>query len=235
VRTLNGLLGKSAHEIARERRFTSDAAHELRTPLTAITTHLQVARMADGADAAQALERAMEGASRLQQTLDALLTLSRVEGPFSWEEGPPPFSDDVVREAVEQMGAQMQRIGIEGELPHEALALPRALAVIALRNVLDNALRYSEADRPVVVRVARIDGGIRFTMIDQGPGLDESQIELAPRRFWREGTGLGSGLGLSIVEAITRRFGGSLRLARAHGAGLQVEVELPELQQRREP
>ena len=233
VRTLNGLLGQSALEIARERRFTSDAAHELRTPLTAITTHLQVARIARGTEAAQAVERAMEGASRLEQTLDALLTLSRVEGPFSWEEGPAPYADDVVREAVEHMdGAQVPRISVEGDVPHAALALPRALAVIALRNVLDNALRYSQADRVVIVRVARGDGNMAFTVIDHGPGLEESQLELAPRRFWRQGTGVGSGLGLSIVEAIARRFGGSLRLALAQGAGLQVELEFPELRPR---
>lgn len=160
----------------RERRFTSDAAHELRTPLTAIKTRLQVARITHGSDADAALAHALEGTDRLQHTLEQLLTLSQVEGAFSWDERVAARADEVARLAMRDAAPGAPgRLVLTDHLADEAmckLELPQALAVTALRNLLDNALRHSTAEQPVELRVAPTPSGVSFSVCDRGPGLD---------------------------------------------------------------
>lgn len=228
VATLNSLLERAARAIARERRFTSDAAHELRTPLTAIVTHLQVARITRGEEAAASIAQAQEGAARLQRTLAQLLTLSQVEGPFSWDDGLAASAAEVLREAVAASGAAASgRIEAPVEPPAARLAVPSALAVIALRNVIDNAVRYSPPDRPVTIEVEAGERSVSYVVADRGKGLDAEERVLATRRFWRKGEGTGSGLGLSIVAAIVERFAGSFTLRPRPGGGVEARIVLP--------
>ena len=232
VDTLNHLLSRLGETLHRERRFTSDAAHELRSPLTAIKTHLQVARITQGQDADVAMDYAEEGVARLQHTLSQLLTLSQVEGDFSWDDGRVTEASEVARLAMRDASPDTPgRIVLdsEGEGGPGCLALPEALAVTALRNLLDNALRYSPADCPVTLRVRRLQQQMIFSVLDKGPGLTPQELALAPQRFWRRGSGRGSGLGLSVVAAIAERFGGSLELMTRDAGGLEVRLTLPAL------
>lgn len=230
VDTLNHLLSRLGETLYRERRFTSDAAHELRSPLTAIKTHLQVARITQGQDADVAMDYAEEGVARLQHTLSQLLTLSQVEGDFSWDDGRMAEAGEVARLAMRDASPDAPgRIVLdsEGEGGPGCLALPEALAVTALRNLLDNALRYSPADGPVTLRVRRLQQNITFSVLDNGPGLTAQELALAPQRFWRRGSGRGSGLGLSVVAAIAERFNGNLKLVTRDAGGLEVRLTLP--------
>ena len=213
--------------IARERRFTSDAAHELRTPLTGIVTNLQVARITRGPDAEEGLRNAAEGAARLRHTLEQLLTLSQVEGPFAWDDGGAARAGEVARQAVRDSGAARGRIMVVGDGEDVALAVPQSLAVIAVRNLLDNAVRHSPDASPVSLEVRVGANEVRYCVADRGPGMSEEEIRLAAGRFWRRGPGPGSGLGLSIVAAIAERFSGSFELARREGSGLRATLALP--------
>ena len=228
VDTLNVLLQRTATAMTRERRFTSDAAHELRTPLTAIKTHLQVARITRGADAEQALDYAEEGVGRMHHTLSQLLTLAKVEGAFSWDDGGAASANEVgllaVRDAAPGGGV---RIEADPGCDSVELAVPRALAVTALRNLLDNALRHSPGPDSVSLAVQCGPDQVHFCVEDAGPGLSESDYGLATQRFWRRLSGRGSGLGLSIVAAIAGRFGGTLRLERGALGGLEATLSLP--------
>lgn len=104
LETQNQLFLRIAQTIERERRLTDDAAHELRSPLTAIKTHLQVARMTDGAVREQALEHAEQGTDRMHRTLEQLLMLARVEGSLSFEDGVQCSAEQVARQAVQDAG-----------------------------------------------------------------------------------------------------------------------------------
>ena len=228
VDTLNHLLSRTSETLRRERRFTSDAAHELRSPLTAIKTHLQVARITQGQDAEVAMDYAGEGVARLQHTLSQLLTLSQVEGDFSWDDGRMAEAGEVARLAMRDASPNAAgRIVLDSEGNPGCLALPEALAVTALRNLLDNALRYSPADCPVKLIVRRVQQRVTFNVQDDGPGLTAREVTLATQRFWRRGSGRGSGLGLSVVAAIAERFGGSLDLVTREAGGLEATLTLP--------
>ncbi|MDE2616823.1 MAG: sensor histidine kinase N-terminal domain-containing protein [Burkholderiales bacterium] len=228
VNTLNHLLGRMSVTIRRERRFTSDAAHELRTPLTAIKTHLQVARITRGKDTEEAMDYAEEGVARLQRTLSQLLTLSEVEGAFSWDDGRVAEAHEVARLAMrDAVPDAPEQIALDSDGNRAELALPQALAVTALRNLLDNALRHSPAANSVRLEIRRSPETISFHVFDRGPGLSDDELALATQRFWRRGSGRGSGLGLSIVAAIAERFGGSFELLQRSDGGLEARLTLP--------
>ncbi|MEN1929430.1 ATP-binding protein [Luteimonas sp. MJ250] len=228
INGLNRLLQRIGQAMQRERSFTNDAAHELRTPLTAIDTHLQVARLTTGAEAQQALADADEGVRRMRSTLDQLLMLARVEGRLPFDEGDLIDADEVVGRAIEANAAnalgRLVRSGTGGaSLPD----VPPALAVAALRNLIDNALRYSPTGSSVEV-VTHSDGtSVRFRVIDQGRGLDPGDAEHAMQRFWRGQGGGGSGLGLAIVDAIATRYGGQVTLKSGEANGAVAELVLP--------
>lgn len=156
VETQNQLFQRIAQAIERERRLTGDAAHELRSPLTAIKTHLQVARMTEGAAAEQALAHAEEGADRLHRTLDQLLLLARVEGSLSFDDGVQCGAEDAARVAMHDAGhgdVRMFELKLADGLSEAPLEVPSVLAIAALRNLLDNALRHTAAGTRVELAV----------------------------------------------------------------------------------
>ena len=230
VATVNCLLSRIGHTIERERRFTGDAAHELRTPLTAVKTHLQVARRSgSGPGAALALDQAEQGVRRLQGIIDQLLTLARIEGAASYEGDELLAAGPVAKLAIDQMPApQGARVCLSDEGGcAQPLRVPASLAVTALRNILDNALRYGDPHAPVALGVRLEAGMVVFVVDDLGPGMSETDIARAGQRFWRKGGGQGSGLGLSIVKAIVARYGGSWELRRRDCGGTAARLAFP--------
>ncbi|MDD2061315.1 ATP-binding protein [Pseudomonas sp. GD03860] len=229
LETQNQLFQRIAQTIERERRLTDDAAHELRTPLTAIKTHLQVARMTDGDIREQALEHAEQGADRLHRTLEQLLLLARVEGSLSFEDGVQCSAEQVARQAIQDTGlGDSQRIALQLD-PGAAqayLGMPAPLAVTALRNLLDNALRHTRGTEPVELAVQMDKDRVAFTVRDHGPGIAEQDLEHLTERFWRHGQSGGCGLGLAIVQAIVQRCAGSLRFD-SRSDGLRVLLQIP--------
>ncbi len=245
IDTIAQLLLRVQDAIERERRFTDDAAHELRTPLTAIKTHLQVLRLACGDPglhgvAGEALSNAQRGVGRLHRTLEQLLTLARLEGAAGLEARLHADILRAARQAIADASAGLPADGVLGG-PHVELqtqtaagsvAVPEALLVSALRNLLDNALRQSPRQGSVVLQIERLLGQWTFFVLDEGPGMNAAELAQAAQRFWRRGGASvhgqgGSGLGLSIVDAIARRYGGELRLRRRQGAGLEARLSFP--------
>lgn len=232
VQTINHLLDRTQSAIERERRFTGDAAHELRTPLTAVKTHLQVARLTSGEQNAVYLEHAETGVQRLQHTLEQLLTLARVEGPFTFGGENTATTKEIVRLAIDQIPAELKDRVVHDPQDEDAdvRASPTLIAT-ALRNMLDNALRYSPPGSPVALHISASAQSVCFSVLDEGAGLNEADRTRAAQRFWRKGTGHGSGLGLSIVEAIAKRFDGEFRLLPREGGGMVAQLFLPRLNQ----
>lgn len=229
VETQNQLFQRIAQAIERERRLTGDAAHELRSPLTAIKTHLQVARMTEGAAAEQALAHAEEGADRLHRTLDQLLLLARVEGSLSFDDGVQCSAEDAARVAMHDAGhgdERMFELRLADGLSEAPLEVPSVLAIAALRNLLDNALRHTAAGTRVELAVETEQGCARFHVRDHGPGIAEADLPHLTRRFWRHGKSGGSGLGLAIVQAIVQRCQCRLDFD-SRADGLRVTLEMP--------
>ncbi len=231
VATLNQLFARITAALERERRFTNDAAHELRTPLTAVKTHLQVAQMSSGDIAAHALQQAETAVERMQSGLEQLLLLARVESAQGFDQAGQVSAQNLARHALADLIAVPgnERIEVNNQLSEDVLiAVPESLAVASLRNLLDNALRYSPELSCVELYMALEDKYLLLRVRDSGKGLSAAHIEQAKQRFWRTAsTQSGSGLGLAIVQAVTERYGGELHLQAAPSGGLDALLYLP--------
>ena len=229
LETQNQLFLRIAQTLERERRLTDDAAHELRSPLTAIKTHLQVARMTEGAARDQSLAHAEEGADRLHRTLEQLLLLARVEGSLSFDDGLQSSAEEVARLAIQDANAgDNSRIDLilAPDLSSVPVAMPVGLAVAALRNLLDNALRHTPADTRVELQVFSTPDNVVFRVRDHGQQISSEDLQYLTQRFWRNGSSEGCGLGLAIVQAIVQRCSCSLHFD-SQPDGMRVDLGMP--------
>lgn len=240
VSELNRLFDRTSSLIRAERRFTADAAHELRTPLAAIRIQAQVAQGAVDADERnEALADTLKGCDRATRLVTQLLQLARLEAGVdgAGQPGPPANLDNCVQTVMAYMApvAAQRRQALEcvplsGDPAQEALTcpVPEGLAMVLVRNLLDNALRYSPDQARVRLRMfVRPGGGGGFTVEDSGPGLTPDQLQRLGERFFRVvGTNQpGSGLGWSIVTRIARQHGLTLEATRSPElGGLSVTV-----------
>jgi two-component system sensor histidine kinase QseC len=237
LEALNGLFGRIATLMDNERRFTADAAHELRTPIAAIRAQAQVA-LAEAAEAPRrhALMATLAGCDRATRLVEQLLTLSRLDGDTTLRGEPVPLAGvarEVMALLVPQALDKAQEISLDVAPDAETLRVngPEALLALLLRNLVDNAIRYSPPGAPVQVSVLRAaDGSALLRVEDGGPGLSEADLARLGERFFRVlGSGAsGSGLGWSIVRRVAAAQGVAVALGRSSAlGGLSVQLRWP--------
>jgi two-component system, OmpR family, sensor histidine kinase QseC len=230
TQALNDLFARLQDAFEGERRFTADAAHELRTPLAALKTQAQVAmRSTDEDQRTAALANVLLGVERATHLLEQLLTLARVD----------PESAATGHESVE---LRLLAVGVLAELAPLAHAKridlslnegsagrvvgnPVQLAIL-LRNLIDNAVRYTPDGGRVSVSIEGEDGCV-LAVADSGPGIRREEMGRVMERFYRipGSAAEGSGLGLSIARRIAELHGASLTMENANeGHGLVVKV-----------
>ena len=230
IEALNSLLGRIGVLLESERRFTADAAHELRTPIAAIRMQAQVALgETDDALRRHALGATLAGCDRAARLVDQLLTLSRLEAGRM----PPMATLDLhalVQRAVAELApgaiARGQVLDVEGTQAC-LIAGDETLIGVLVRNLVDNALRYSPQGARVRVWLRQNDGRFVLSVEDSGPGLSEPERRRLGERFFRApGNGeSGSGLGWSIVRRIAAVHGFELEAAASEDmGGLAVRV-----------
>lgn len=230
---LNRLFERIAASMQNERRFTADAAHELRTPVAAIKAQAQVARGAqDATERIHALDSVILGCDRTAHLIEQLLTLARLDALQKSALESCELQTLAV-EVIAEMTPLARQKNVQLELAEGEAATVQALPGllrILLRNLIDNAVRYSPAGTQVQVRVDREHGRPRITVSDNGPGIPDEERDKVLERFYRPlGTGeQGSGLGLSIVQRIAVIHGAPLQLAGGEtGRGLRVTIVFP--------
>jgi two-component system sensor histidine kinase QseC len=204
---LNALIRRVTEAFENERRFTADAAHELRTPLAALKVQAQVALRAQTPDSQQhALGQVIAGVDRMTHLVEQLLTLARVD-PATQGSAPPPLDPSGIMAAVcEELLPQAERQGQSltvDAAPGCSIAITAAWLQIAIRNLVDNAVRYAGDGARIEVRLVRSGSACAITVADDGPGVAPSlRSELSARFVRGEVEGEGCGLGLSIVARI---------------------------------
>lgn len=234
VLAFNSLLARAEAARVAQQRFVADAAHELRTPLAALRLQAQVAlRAQPGADQQAALERLQQGIDRSTRVAEQLLELAHMDslGPT------PPRQAVVLAELGEELlqacaGLAARRgLVLKATLPDAQVLSHPALLHTALRNLLDNALRYSPPGTVVTLRAEQLEGGSWCLSVqDAGPGLSAAERESALQPFLRlhAGDEVGSGLGLAIVQRVAGLLGARLQLMDADPPpGLRVTLQVP--------
>jgi two-component system OmpR family sensor kinase len=234
---INRLLGKVENAIEHQRRFVADAAHELRSPLTAIS--LQAERIGQSAMSEEAFERLgtlRQGINRAKNLLEQLLSLARAQQHVAAPATPAQVSiQSVYRQVIEGLLPLALEKNIDlGVVDTTDITLyTHEIAVFtAVKNLVENAIRYTPAGGCVDLRLCRSQQQIIIEIEDNGPGIAENKRARVFDAFYRiEGSGqLGSGLGLSIVKATVSQLGGEVALLNAlhHPTGLRARITLPQ-------
>lgn len=250
TRAMDALVGTLNAALARERRFTADAAHELRHPLSVLQLELDLAESAaDDTVRQQHLQRARDGLQRMERLVAQLLTLARVESLEALPDAATLPLASLVRKAVAEAGERAIPRGVAlalsvrdgraapdlgpavpepGDITQDAIRVQGSdgLLGIAVSNLIDNAITHGRKPGRVEVGVSTTEGWAEVAVEDDGPGIPEEQAQRLGERFLRS-AGSGSGLGLSIVHAIATLHGGSLAVGSSSLGGARLVLRLP--------
>ncbi|WP_417314565.1 two-component system sensor histidine kinase PmrB [Enterobacter sp.] len=222
--SLNQLLARLDHTIQQERLFTADAAHELRTPLAGIRLHLELMAQSGSQQANSLITRI----DQLMHTVEQLLMLARAgQAMASGHYDTIVWTENIIAPLGLEHEAKEHRIIWPEKSPLTVQGDPVLLRLM-LRNLLENAARYSPTGTTIEVRLAEQDGGTLVSVIDEGPGIDEAHRQSITEPFRRLDQRYGgSGLGLSIVQRIVQLHHGRLTLENGAQGGLIASCWLP--------
>lgn len=234
VVAMNQLLGRVASAIEHERNLTADAAHELRTPLAALHAQWEVAQRAtDPDERTDAQTKVSIGIERLNRLVSQLLAMSRLESnaktSFSDTANWPDISGQALSDSLwlaRRKHVDVELLWPDDGIPPLPLSGDENLLGLMLRNLLDNAIRYSPHAGMVTVQF-KPDG---IVVTDQGPGVPEALQQRLGDRFFRAPgqQESGSGLGLSIARRVAQMHGLSIAFQNLHkdgqAAGFQATI-----------
>ena len=229
VAAINRLLFRLSGSLESERRFTADAAHELRTPLAAARVQTQVALLSADADKRDhALAQTLAGLDRATRLVEQMLRLARLDPLGALPNTAPVDLAELVRDVIAGARDASPRCEIESEIGEDvtAVAGDRDLLQIALRNLVDNAIRYSPPGSRVSVALRNEDGAPVVRVCDNGPGVSAVDLPRLTERFYRsaEAVAEGSGLGLTIVHRIAELHGARLELQNRAQGGFEARL-----------
>ncbi len=236
VDTINNLLDRLQKGFQREKRFTANAAHELRTPLAALQVHIENAQQTPSDPGHGAtLAKADHGVKRMAHLVEQLLTISRLEPDAINLHFQRIDMANLAREVLADLAPRAIRKHIDLSLQPEngecEVSADTVTMEILLRNLIDNAIRYTPDHGRIAVSLRREPGALRLEIADNGPGIPGAMRDSVFDRFYRirEYDNEGSGLGLSIVRQILKLYDADIRLAQGlDGRGLSVFVTLPD-------
>ena len=230
VHELNLLFDRVRHAFNAQKHFVADAAHELRSPLTALKLQVQsLQRAPDEATRDIAIGRLAAGIDRATRLVEQMLALARHEASMAAGAKPEQVDlNEVARLAVSDAIANAQARRIDIGVAHADANVaavvvqgqPEALRMM-LRNLLDNAVKYTPEGGRVDIGIAQRDAGVELSVDDSGPGLPESERERVLDRFYRSGEpqAPGSGLGLAIVKSIADLHDATVSLGASPSLG----------------
>jgi two-component system sensor histidine kinase TctE len=233
VATLNRLFSTVGDHAARQRQFLDNAAHQLRTPLAGIQAQLELmAADEPSLSRKQRLQHVLDGVQRLGRTARQLLTLARAD-----ESATPALAladvdlASIVESCVAEhlLQAEAADIDFGAEVATASVRGIDWLVAEALRNLVDNALKHTDAGGSVTVRCGVADGAPYLEVADSGCGIPIDERERVLDRFFRgsNARGTGSGLGLAIVKDVAAVHGATLTIASGPAAGTTARIVFP--------
>ncbi|MDY7563356.1 ATP-binding protein [Pseudomonas sp. 10B1] len=236
VIAINRLLSRVAQSMDSQRRFVADAAHELRSPLTALS--LQAERLAEAEMSAEAKTRLVllrRGIERSRNLLDQLLTFAKAQAALDLPTSAVSVLSlyrHVLEDLLPLAEAKHIDIGVEGDQDVWVMVHELDLVTV-IKNLVDNAIRYTPVDGRVDLSVSFDGHRARLQIKDSGPGISAKERLRVFDPFYRTlgSDQVGSGLGLSIVNAIAQRIGAEVQLEfsdQKSKTGLCVSVLLNE-------
>ncbi len=231
VEGLNQMFARLSAGLERERRFVADAAHELRTPLSVIKLQTQHLQGLDCHDLKEELQQLEQSADRSGRVVEQLLLLARLDEEQSPQKEQLDLAE-LCRRTLAELHFKADRqgcsLGLDSQPEHILLRANATMLEVAVRNLVENAVRYAPGSA-VDVALNADSQQVALTVRDHGPGVSEGELQRLSERFYRAGATShgGAGLGLSIVARIADVHGARLRLANHPEGGLLVTLTFP--------
>lgn len=220
ARSFNAMARNVRRALERERSFTRYVSHELRTPVANLRSTADAVRR-NALDQEELLPVTERNTARLERTLDGLLALARAHGPTE------PVALDTLAGAVVGSLDPAARSRVEVRAEPATVLAPRVALEGAVRNLLDNALRYSAGVVGVACHAGHA-GTVRLSVTDDGPGVPEGVLEGLATPFRRHARGPdGIGLGLAYARQVAEGMGGRLELRNRDPHGFEAALVLP--------
>lgn len=234
VRSLNSLMGRLDQSLSQSEEFIAEAAHRVRTPLATVRSYaeatLQRVDKKENRDAMRAMIRAIDESSRAAgQLLDHAMITFRADHLELEDIDLVDLVQDLVQRMTPIAAMKDLDILLQGDTPVTVAGDP-VLIQNAVRNLIDNAMKYGPGESSVVITVtASFGSGAQICIRDQGPGFPDGEIEMLATRFQRgenaKGT-IGSGLGLAIAQDVAKAHGGGMELCNLPEGGACVTLSL---------
>jgi two-component system OmpR family sensor kinase len=235
--SLNLMIERIGLAFDAQRRFVADAAHAMRTPLTIINGELDYAENLISGELKKSISAAHEEGERLARLAEQLLALARLDAIAG--EGSDKLTtvrlDEIMINCVQRLSSVATKKKIDLQIRiSEAIELQGDADRLSemIRNLIDNAIKYSPSGSSVLALLVLKDTGVAvITVCDNGPGIDNKDLPHIFERFYRSETvraqATGSGLGLAIVEQVVRLHRGVVRVESSPGKGTTFIIELP--------
>lgn len=229
---------REAAEVARQRgelaaTLLASLSHDLKTPLTVIRTAVENLRDDLPSDARRAqADAAAAELSRLTSLFGSLLDMARIDADAVLVHREWVTSADVVDAAVAHARHAVDGHAIRVDADADQVVhIDARLASVALAHLIENAARYSPADRDIVVDARVESAGLKVMVTDHGPGLDAAELDQVFERFYRGRRTLhmapGTGMGLAIARGLLKAIGGTVWAENVAGAGARFSIAVP--------
>jgi heavy metal sensor kinase len=235
--TINGMLDRIERHVRQMRQFTADASHELRSPLAALRGNAEVALNRDRTveELRRVLEDSIDHYDRLSRIAEDLLLLAKADAGRPIIRQEKVQLDRAVRGVIELYEPLACDLGIRLQLEDCRQILLEgdgARLRQLVGNLLDNAIKHTDAGGRIRISLASMDGSARLEITDTGSGIPAEHLSRVFDRFYRVDRARsarhgGAGLGLAISRTIVEAHGGSIRITSEPGEGTTVYVELP--------
>jgi len=237
--TINQSLDRIETAFQVQKSFVAHASHELRTPITALSGELELALMRDRTQETyrQVISSALEDAHRLSRLIDQLLLFAQTTGAHEIQSKQPLRVDELVLDLLEKISRKSGNREIEfsleeAELDEHMLIVSgnEQLLSVAIGNIIDNALKYSQANSAINVQLRLGEQQITIRIQDRGQGITLSDLEHIFEPFYRSEKALateGFGIGLPLARRIIELHNGKLEVQSQYGSGTTVFIKFP--------
>lgn len=239
VQDFNEMAERMEELVSRQRQLIYDISHELRSPLARLNVALDLGRQRKGSD--PAFDRMERDIDCLNEMIGRLLTLARLDAAAAPVEMSSVDMTELVAQIVHDAGFESKKRNVIVRLTADEDCVVQGNAGLlhsAIENVVRNAVLYTVPDSAVEVVLEHSKTGdtdcINLSILDQGPGVAESDLERIFRPFYRttearDRASGGAGLGLAIADRVIHTHGGTIRARNTNGKGLEVRISLPSL------